>query len=136
MFRKLFHQFSKYYADLFFGTFENKEVSTIAKNIKDLKADVVYPFLLEVIDDQKNGEISESELVGVFRLVERYVFRRAICDVPTNSMNKTFPVLAREIKKEDYVSLGYLNSLKFVFQEKDTYKKFPNDAEFKKAFVD
>ena len=130
------HQFSKYYADLFFGTFENKEVSTIAKNIKDLKADVVYPFLLEVIDDQKNGEISESELVDVFSLVESYVFRRAICDVPTNSMNKTFPVLAREIKKEDYVSLGYLNSLKFVFQEKDTYKKFPNDAEFKKAFVD
>jgi len=129
------HQFSKYYADLFFGTFENKEVSTIAKNIKDLKADVVYPFLLEVIDDQKNGEISESELVDVFSLVESYVFRRAICDVPTNSMNKTFPVLAREIKKEDYVSLGYLNSLKFVFQEKDTYKRFPNDAEFKTQFV-
>ena len=124
------HQFSKYYADLFFGTFENKEVSTIAKNIKDLKADVVYPFLLEVIDDQKNGEISESELVEVFRLVESYVFRRAICDVPTNSMNKTFPVLAREIKKEDY-----LNSLKFAFQQKDTYKRFPNDAEFKTQFV-
>jgi len=124
------HQFSKYYADLFFGTFENKHISTIAKNIKFLKADVVYPFLLKVIDDQKNGHVTESELIEIFSLVESYVFRRAICDVPTNSMNKTFPVLAREIKKEDY-----LNSLKFAFHQKTTYKRFPDDTEFKTQFV-
>ena len=63
-------------------------------------------------------------------MVESYVFRRAICDVPTNSMNKTFPVLAREIKKEDY-----LNSLKFAFHQKTTYKRFPDDTEFKTQFV-
>ena len=124
------HQFSEYYADLCFGTFENKQVSTIAKNIKELKADVVYPFLLEVIDDQKNGLVTDSELIEIFSLVESYVFRRAICDVPTNSMNKTFPVLAREIKKEDY-----LNSLKFAFHQKATYKRFPDDTEFKTHFV-
>jgi hypothetical protein len=45
-------------------------------------------------------------------------------------MNKTFPVLAREIKKEDY-----LNSLKFAFHQKTTYKRFPDDTEFKTQFV-
>ena len=127
---KRIFQFSKYYANLYFGTFEDEKVSKISKNIKELKADVVYPFLLAVVDDLKNGHVTEPELIEIFSLVESYVLRRAICDFPTNSMNRTFAGFVKDVEKEDY-----LNSVKFLFRKKERHYKFPDDAEFKKMFV-
>ena len=37
------------------------------------------------------------------RLVEAYVFRRAICAIPTNSMNKTFATFGKALKKDRYL---------------------------------
>ena len=93
-------QYSKYYANLVFADFEDSDVSKIAKNINTLKVEVVYPFLLEVLEDYKNQTISKSELIEIMKIAESYVFRRAICGVPTNSLNKTFANLTKEIDKE------------------------------------
>jgi uncharacterized protein with ParB-like and HNH nuclease domain len=123
-------RFSKYYANLIFANFESPDVSKIAKNINTLKVEVVYPFLLEVLEDYKNQVISKSELIEIMKLAESYVFRRAVCDVPTSSLNKTFANLTKEIDKDDY-----LTSLKASFINKKTYKRFPNDDEFKREFV-
>ena len=123
-------QYSKYYANLVFADFEDSDVSKIAKNINTLKVEVVYPFLLEVLEDYKNQTISKSELIEIMKIAESYVFRRAICGVPTNSLNKTFANLTKEIDKDDY-----LTSLKASFINKKTYKRFPNDDEFKREFV-
>jgi len=123
-------RFSKYYANLIFADFEDSEISKIAKDINTLKVDVVYPFLLEALEDHKNQTLSKSELIEVMKLSESYVFRRAICGVPPNSLNKTFSNLTKEINKEDYIT-----SLKASLINKKTYKRFPNDDEFKREFV-
>jgi len=123
-------RFSKYYAELIFADFEDSDISKIAKDINTLKVDVVYPFLLEILEDYKNQTISKSELIEIMRLSESYVFRRAICGVPPNSLNKTFANLTKEIDKDDY-----LTSLKASFINKKTYKRFPNDDEFKREFI-
>ena len=127
---KEIHKFSKYYVSLKSANFKNDAISKTIKNINELQANVVYPFLLEVIDDQQNGIIKEYDLIKIFKLVESYVFRRAICGVPTNSMNYTFAVLAKDIKKEDY-----LNSLKYIFNKKEKQYRFPIDDEFRKEFI-
>ena len=121
---------SKYYSNLIFARFDEPEISEIAKNINTLKVDVVYPFLLEILEDYKNKIISKSELIEIMELAESYVFRRAICEVPPNSLNKTFANLTKEIDKENY-----LESLKAAFINKKTYKRFPTDDEFKQSFV-
>ena len=64
------------------------------------------------------------------RLVESYVFRRAVCGIPTNSLNKTFTSLASEIDKANY-----LESARAAFLLKDSYKRFPDDEEFRREFV-
>ena len=38
----------------------------------------------------RQDRLTTDELLGIIRLVESYVFRRAICAIPTNSLNKTF----------------------------------------------
>ncbi len=59
-----------------------------------------------------------------------YVFRRSICDIPPNSLNKMFATLRNEIKADDY-----MNSLKAFFVLRDDYKQFPDDDKFESAFV-
>ena len=99
-------------------------------NISKLKVDVSYPFILAVYADYDNGIISKEEFAEILKLVENYVFRRAICGIPTNSMNKTFAQLYKSVKAENYVE-----SLQAAFQLMDGYKRFPADAEFEKEFV-
>jgi predicted transport protein len=100
------------------------------KNISKLKVDVCYPFLLPVYNDFETGTITNNEFKQIICLVENYVFRRAICGIPTNSMNKTFATLYKAIQKTDY-----LEGVKAAFQILDSYKRFPTDTEFEKEIV-
>ena len=106
------------------------EIKTAIHDINELKVDVAYPFLLEAYDDYENKRIGKDDFLKAIRLVESYVFRRAICGVPTNSMNKTFATLSKEVDKNNY-----LESLTVVFQTKDSYRRFPDDEEFVRMLV-
>ena len=59
--------------------------------------------------------------------MESYVFRRAVCSIPTNSMNKTFANFSRGLKKEHY-----LESIQAQFLLLPSYRRFPSDDEFKR----
>jgi uncharacterized protein with ParB-like and HNH nuclease domain len=48
---------------------------------------------MEVFNDYSKGRLQREDVVAILRLVESYVFRRAICGIPTNSLNKTFATL-------------------------------------------
>jgi hypothetical protein len=85
---------------------------------------------MEIFDDFNHNLVSEEELVGILRLVESYVFRRSVCEIRPNSLNKTFAKLAREIDKSRYVE-----SLKAAFGLMDSYRRFPGDEEFRTSFV-
>lgn len=119
------YQNSKYFVALAFQTEKDKEINETLKDINSLKVDVSYPFLLEVYDDYNNQRLTKDEFIFVLKMVESYVFRRAICGVPTNSLNKTFATLAKEINKQEYV-----DSVKAAFIQRDSYKRFPNNEEF------
>jgi predicted transport protein len=90
-----------------------------------LKVDVAYPLLLELYDDYERNLLQKDEFISILRTVESYVFRRAICGVPTNSLNKTFATFSKEINKKKY-----LESVLAEFLIKDSYKRFPSNEEF------
>lgn len=115
---------------LAFQTEKDKEINEVLTDINTLKVDVSYPFLLEVYDDYERQILSKSEFISILKLVEAYVFRRAVCGVPTNSLNKTFATLSKEIDKTNY-----LESVRAAFLLKDSYKRFPTDEEFKRELM-
>ncbi len=94
-------------------------------DLRQLKVDVAYPFLLEIYGDYKTGILSKDDLLSIVRLVEAYVFRRAICAVATNSMNKTFASFIKTLKKD-----RYLESVQAHFLSLPSYRRFPLDDEF------
>ena len=122
--------YSKYYTDIVFKRSSNPMLKSLYEDIIDLRMEVSYPFLLKVHNDFAEHIISQDELMQIIRLCISYVFRRSICDIPTNSLNKTFATLRNEIRTDDY-----LNSIKAFFVLQDGYKEFPNDERFTTAFM-
>ena len=108
---------------------EDPELRECLSDFVEMRAEVAYPFLLEVYDDYHKARIEKSDVIKILRLVESYVFRRSICGIPTNVLNKLFATLMDEVDKDKY-----LESLNNVFRKIQTYRRYPTDAEFKQAF--
>jgi len=124
------YTFATYYTDLIFCRSDEATLIPLYEDISNLKMEVAYPFLLKVHSDYENKTITLDELKEIMRLCINYVFRRGICDIPTNSLNKTFATLRNEIHSDDY-----LRSIKAFFILRDDYKEFPNNDRFTTAFV-
>lgn len=100
-------------------------------DLRELKVDVAYPFLLELYEDCARGLLSEADLLSAVRLVESYVFRRAVCAIPTNSQNKTFATLGKMVRKD-----RYLESIQAHLLLLPSYRRFPGDEEFRRALCE
>ncbi|MFA6925260.1 MAG: DUF262 domain-containing protein [Bacteroidales bacterium] len=119
--------FAGHYCAMALGAETNQELKMAFHDLRELKVDVAFPFLLEIYNDYKKDILSPDELLKIVRLVENYVFRRAICGIPTNSMNKTFGNFSRNLKKD-----RYLESVQANFMLLPSYRRFPDDEEFKR----
>lgn len=122
-------RFSGYFCAMALGKEPDKDLKVAFHDLRELKVDVAYPFLLDLYNDYANSLLSQEELLEAVRLVEAYVFRRAICSIPTNSLNKTFATFSKALKKD-----RYLESIKAHFIMLPSYRRFPNDEEFKREF--
>jgi uncharacterized protein with ParB-like and HNH nuclease domain/predicted transport protein len=123
-------KFSRYYVNIVLHKEPDQDLQRGFRTLSKLKVDVSYPFLLPVYNDFCDGLISKSEFLEIVSLIESYVFRRAICGIPTNSLNKTFVTLYKAIVKGNYVE-----SLQAAFQGMESYKRFPSDLEFRKEIA-
>lgn len=117
--------YAKYFCALALHNEEDKDLKQAFHDIRELKVDVAYPFLLELYRDYENELLSKEELLEIVQMVEAYVFRRAICSIPTNSMNKTFATFMKALDKQQY-----LESVKAHFLLLPSYRRFPTDEEF------
>ena len=122
---KEFKKYAAYFCAMALDKEEDKELKEAFSDLRDLKVDVSYPFLLELYNDYKENILSKENFIEIIRLIESYVFRRAICGIPTNSLNKTFASFSKSIRKEKY-----LESVKAHFNLMTSYRRFPNDEEF------
>jgi len=119
--------FSKYFCAMALGNESDADLKMAFHDLRELKVDVAYPFLLDLYSDYQTGLLQKDDFVSIVRLVESYVFRRAICNIPTNSMNKTFATFVKGIRKDKY-----LESVKAQFLSLPSYRRFPGDEEFKR----
>jgi uncharacterized protein with ParB-like and HNH nuclease domain/predicted transport protein len=119
--------YARHFCAIALGNEPDPDLKVAFHDLRELKVDVAYPFLLEIYHDYKASILSRADLVSSVRLVESYVFRRAICAIPTNSMNQTFATCTKALKKD-----RYLESLKAHFLLLPSYRRFPSDDEFRR----
>ena len=117
--------YSRYFCAMALGKEIDHELNRAFHDLRELKVDVAYPFLLELYRDYATQYLSKSDFVSAVRWVEAYVFRRAVCAIPTNSMNKTFATFSKALKKD-----RYLESIAAHFLLLPSYRRFPSDDEY------
>ena len=91
---------------------------------------VIRPYLMEVLRLNQDGKLSVDDVLRIFLITENYLFRRNICDVPTNALNKVFLTLNREILRFDNTADNYVAKLIYVLLSKRESSRFPDDTEF------
>ncbi len=122
------HRHAIFYCCMALGKGENnKALAEALQDIRELKAEVTFPFLLVLYADHASDVLSADDLLAALRMVEAYVFRRGVCAIPTNSQNKTFSSFCKALRKEQY-----LDSIRAHFLTLPSYRRFPDDREFRK----
>lgn len=116
--------YAKYYACIDLLQENDDELKLYWQEFKKLDSHVVYPFLLKLYDDYSRQILIKEDFKKILQVVISYLWRRAICEIPTNSLSKTFATLYQTVDKEDYV-----NSIIKAFVFKSSYKRFPSDYE-------
>ncbi len=119
--------FARYFCAMALSAEKDQSLSWAFHDLRELKVEVAYPFLLELYGDYSGAVLSKEDFLTAVRLVEAYVFRRVICSIPTNSLNKTFATFAKSLEKD-----RYLESIQAHFLLLPSYRRFPRDEEFNK----
>lgn len=120
-------EYSKYFCAVALDAETDSCLKIAFKDFRELKVDVAYPLLLELYADFAKEVLGKQDFLEAVRLIEAYVFRRAICAIPTNSLNKTFATFSKVLQKE-----RYLESIQAHLLLLPSYRRFPSDVEFKR----
>ena len=96
---------------------------------------VTRPFLMEVLRLNQDGKLSSQDVLTVFLTTEDYLFRRNICEVPTNALNKIFLMFNKEILRYDGTTENYVEKFVYALLSKRESGRFPDDEEFSTALA-
>lgn len=119
------YQFATYYCNMAYGKEPNASLKNAFNDLVSLRVETSFPLLLEMYQDYQDNHISAEDFEKCIRLIESYVYRRYACNLPTNSLDKTFLTFSKSLNKRDYV-----NSFNKILASFDSYRRFPSDDEF------
>ena len=118
-------RFAGYYQRLLHPIKEKHSgIQKMLSKLNRLEVTTAYPFLLNCYEYYATNSLTADEFISVLKILENFIIRRFICNVPTNQLNKIFPSLYGQVSKKD--STNFVEGLKNVLQTKG----YPKDGEF------
>lgn len=117
-------RFAAYYHKLLSPEHEpNSGIQRLLSRLNRIEATTAYPFLLNCYDDYANGKMTAEDIIAILQVIENFMIRRFVCNIPTNQLNKIFPPLYIQAKT---TTGTFSDAMKSVLQN----KQYPKDAEF------
>lgn len=127
--------YAKRYQVLLGAKTESAELNGCIVRLNRLETTVTRPFFLEVLRLYEEHVLTLAQTTEAFRYTENYLFRRSVCELPTNALNKIFLMLHREIMRYDGTDANYIEKFKYALLAKREKARFPDDSEFTAAFA-
>ena len=127
--------YSEIYKKIVSANTGSKEIDTVIKRINQLDMSVIYPYLFALFHHEKEVLLSKCELLKVISTIEIFIFRRLICGVPTNALNKIFSTLHKDVTREKEEPYTYSDKLVYILQSKTGTSRFPKDEEFRQSYI-
>ena len=128
--------YAKRYQILLDGKSGSAALDACIDRLNRLETTVTRPYFLEVLRLYSENKLTLAQVTEIFLTMENYLFRRTMCDLPTNALNKIFLMLHREIVRYDGTEDDYVEKLKYALLSKKERARFPDDEEFKAAFAE
>lgn len=121
--------FSVYYQRLIYPEFEPEEdLQKYFRRLNRIEVTTAYPLLLNFYGAYVDNRISKTDFVNILKILENYLIRRFVCNVPTNQLNKIFPSIYPQLKEKYQDNL--VEGLKTILQNRG----YPKDNEFSLRF--
>ncbi|WP_054952336.1 DUF262 domain-containing protein [Flaviflexus massiliensis] len=125
------HMFSKLCRELHSAATGMPTVDKRLARFSLIFSDVTLPFLMPVYRDVLDGKTTESDFERVIHLVESYIVRRVMAEIPTNSLNKIFATMYNELIKLRQGKEEYTDILTYLLRRRDGGSgRFPSNSEF------
>lgn len=100
------------------------------RDYRALKLNLSRPLLLRVWADYAGGKVTAEERIDILRLIESFIFRRAVCNLRSNPLDMVFAEVLRAIDENDYFV-----SLATALVAGQLSARFPDDLEFLDQFI-
>ena len=128
-------RYARYYEKLLTckSGLNNRKLDDCLYRLKRLEIVVTRPFFMEVLRLNQDQKLSVDQVLQIFEITENYLFRRNICEVPTNALNKIFLNLNKEIYRYDNTPDNYVDKFIYALLSKKESGRFPDDTEFTEA---
>lgn len=100
------------------------------ETVQSLKVNTCFPLLLSLHRARDFGQLSAGDMIAAVELLESFLVKRAVCDLPTNSYNLFFGQLCREFPENS--ALEWLRS---QLLEGSGNRRWPSDDEVKASVL-
>ena len=125
--------YSLAYQQILNSSVGDKKINNILFRLNQLEVTVTYPFLMAILRDFNNEQYTSEQVEEILVIVESYIVRRMIAQIPSNALNKIFAVLYRDFRKHLSTSHGADSEPKeiisYLLLNKEKSGVFPRDQE-------
>lgn len=128
-------RYSESYKRLVSFNVGNAKANEVAKRLSLMEMTVADPFLMAFITYASDVHLEGEEIFRTFSCVETFIFRRLMCDLPTNALNKIFATLHNSVLKNKKETDSYSSVMIFLLESKKLSSAFPKDDEFLNGFT-
>ncbi|WP_278926128.1 DUF262 domain-containing protein [Staphylococcus auricularis] len=111
----------------------SKGLDSILNRFSELSVTVIRPFIMAIINDYVADKMSEKETIEVMEIIEKYIARRIIAKVPSNSLNNIIATLYKDLKQyQNKFNKQYNPSdiITYLLSNKQGSGRVPTDEEF------
>lgn len=130
--------YAHYYQQVTEAKLSTAKLSEKMRHICNIETDVTNVFFIQFLKYASANNLSEDEIFKVIDLVENYLARRIVCNMPGNALTQVFCALHKDVLKsiEEYssanVELGnsYSDILAYHIMRRDGNYQLPRDMQF------
>ena len=115
------YRFAIFYDQLIHAETGIQELNPILRHINAMDSRVVYPYFFMMLEMTSTGEVSQDDVIEVAQIMESYLFRLKVCQLPTNGLNRMVIALCDKAKAVGYYRARLVSLLN---------ASFPDDKKF------
>ena len=130
--------YAQYYRQITKGELSTDKLSKKIHHICNIETDVANVFFIQFLKYASINNLPENEIYKVIDLVENYMARRIVCNMPANALTQVFCALHKDVVKsmDEYIAsesgntYSYSDILTYHIMRRDGNYQLPRDTQF------